>query len=88
MTECKLKLMTTKNMAKMGILGAVAVAYVTGDTSAFLPSFYEVDLSEVAVLLGAFSMGPVAGVIIEAIKILLILLLPVQLLQGRELANS
>ena len=72
MTEYKPKLMTTKNMAKMGILGAVAGLLMLLEIPLpFAPSFYEVDLSEVAVLLGAFSMGPVAGVIIEAIKILI-----------------
>ncbi len=35
------------------------------------PSFYELDFSEVPVLIGAFSLGPIAGVVIEAIKILL-----------------
>lgn len=35
------------------------------------PGFYKIDLSEVPVIVGAFSMGPVAGVIIEFIKILL-----------------
>ena len=39
------------------------------------PSFYEMDFSEVPVLIGAFSMGPVTGVIIEAIKILLNLII-------------
>ena len=33
------------------------------------PSFYEFDFSEVSVLVGTFSMGPVAGVVIEFIKI-------------------
>ncbi len=36
----------------------------------FLPSFYKIDFSELPVILGAFTMGPVAGVIIEAFKIL------------------
>lgn len=35
------------------------------------PPFYEMDFSEVPVLIGAFSMGPATGVIIEAIKILI-----------------
>ena len=35
------------------------------------PGFYKTDLSEVPVIVGAFSMGPVAGVVIEFIKILL-----------------
>ena len=33
------------------------------------PGFYEADLSELPVLIGAFSMGPTAGVIIELVKI-------------------
>jgi len=35
------------------------------------PGFYKIDLSEVPVIVGAFAMGPVAGVVIEFIKILL-----------------
>ncbi len=35
------------------------------------PPFYELDLSEIPVLIGAFSMGPVSGIVIEAVKILL-----------------
>ncbi|MBQ9915018.1 MAG: ECF transporter S component, partial [Clostridia bacterium] len=35
------------------------------------PSFYELDFSEVPVLIGAFALGPMAGATIEAIKILL-----------------
>ena len=35
------------------------------------PSFYELDFSEVPVLIGAFALNPWAGVAIEAIKILL-----------------
>ena len=34
------------------------------------PGFYKIDLSEVPVIVGAFAMGPVAGVVIEFIKIL------------------
>ena len=72
MTRCETKLMTTKNMAKMGILGAVAGLLMLLEIPLpFAPSFYEIDLSEVSVLLGAFAMGPVAGIIIEAIKILI-----------------
>lgn len=39
------------------------------------PSFYEIDFSEVPVLIGTFSMGPVAGIIIEFVKILVKLLI-------------
>ncbi len=39
------------------------------------PAFYEADLSELPVLIGAFSMGPTAGVIIELVKIFVKLVL-------------
>ena len=39
------------------------------------PPFYKLDLSELPVLIGAFSLGPMAGVIIEAVKILVNFLL-------------
>ncbi|MBE6686237.1 MAG: ECF transporter S component [Ruminococcaceae bacterium] len=39
------------------------------------PTFYELDFSELPVLIGAFSMGPLAGVLIELIKVLLNLLI-------------
>jgi riboflavin transporter FmnP len=35
------------------------------------PSFYELDFSEIPVMIGAFYLGPVGGVIIELVKILL-----------------
>ena len=35
------------------------------------PSFYRIDLSEVPVIIGAFALGPVAGIVIEFVKILL-----------------
>lgn len=37
----------------------------------FAPSFYELDFSELPVLIGSFALGPVAGVVIELCKILL-----------------
>ena len=37
----------------------------------FAPTFYKIDFSEVPVLVGAFTMGPVAGALIELVKILL-----------------
>ena len=39
------------------------------------PPFYEIDLSEIPILVGSFIMGPVAGVLMEAVKILLKLLI-------------
>ena len=37
----------------------------------FAPPFYKLDFSELPVLLGSFILGPVAGVLIEVLKILL-----------------
>ena len=37
----------------------------------FAPPFYKIDLSEVPVLVGGFSMGPVAAAMIELVKIML-----------------
>ena len=41
----------------------------------FAPGFYKMDLSELPVLMSAFYLGPVAGVITELLKVLLKLLL-------------
>lgn len=41
----------------------------------FAPVFYKVDLSELPVLFCAFSLGPVAGVVCEALKVIVKLLL-------------
>jgi len=65
-----------KTMAQIGMLGAVSVVLMMFEIPLwFTPGFYKIDLSEVPVLIGTFAMGPVAGVIIELIKIILHLVL-------------
>lgn len=61
------------NLALIAMLGAVATVLMLFEVPLpFLaPPFYELDFSEVPVLIGTFAMGPVAGVTIEGIKILL-----------------
>lgn len=62
-------------MAVCGLMSAIAVILMMFEIPLFFaPSFYEIDLSEIPVMIGAFSLGPVAGVIIELCKILLKLL--------------
>lgn len=39
------------------------------------PSFYELDFSEVPILIGAFALGPAAGVMAEIVKVLLNLII-------------
>lgn len=41
----------------------------------FAPSFYKLDLSEIPVLMCSFYLGPVAGVVTEALKVIIKLLL-------------
>ena len=62
----------TREIVTIGMLGAIAVILMLFEIPLpFAPSFYEIDLSEVPVLIGCFAMGPVAGVLIELIKIIL-----------------
>lgn len=66
------KTFAVKEIAKIGILSAVAALLMLLELPLFfVPGFYKLDFSEVMVLLGAFSMGPVAGIVIEGVKILL-----------------
>ena len=61
-----------KAIVKIGMLAAIAVVLMLFEIPLpFAPSFYEIDFSEVPVLVGTFAMGPFAGALIELIKILL-----------------
>ena len=73
-TQNRSKLRTT---VQIGMLGAVsAVLMLLSFPVPFLvPPFVKMDFSELPVLIGAFAMGPVAGVFIELIKNLLNLVL-------------
>jgi len=71
------KLLTTKNVALMGMFGALAgVLMIFEIPLPFIaPSFYGLDFSEVPILVGTFALGPVAGVIMELLKIMIKLVL-------------
>ena len=60
-----------RTLAQIAMLGAVATVLMLFEFPIpfIAPPFYEMDFSEVPVLVGAFAMGPVAGIAIEAIKI-------------------
>lgn len=61
-----------RTIAQIGMLGAISVILMLFEIPLpFAPSFYEIDFSEVPVLVGCFAMGPAAGAAIELIKILL-----------------
>ena len=66
------KKMTTQMITQIGMLGAIATVLMLFEIPLpFAPSFYEIDFSEVPVLIGCFSMGPLAGALIELVKIIL-----------------
>lgn len=86
----KNKFFTTKNLAIMGMLGALAgVLTLFSFPIVFIaPSFYKLDFAEIPVLVGTFLLGPIAGVVIELLKILVNLLLNSSTTFGvGELAN-
>ena len=71
MTNTKSKF-TVRTLAQIGMLSAIAIVLMLFEIPLpFAPSFYEIDFSEVPVLVGCFAMGPWAGAMIELMKILL-----------------
>lgn len=87
--EKAISLLSIKSLTTMSILGAIAVVLMLFEIPLwFAPPFYELDFSEVPVLIGAFALGPMAGVIIESIKILLNFVITGTITAGiGELAN-
>lgn len=67
----------TRTLVEIGMLGAIATVLMLFEFPLpfIAPPFYEMDLSEVPVLVGAFALGPAAGATIELIKILINLLI-------------
>lgn len=63
----------TRYITICGMLGALAmILHIFDFPVVFLaPGFYKLDFSEIPVMIGAFYLGPVGGVIIELVKILL-----------------
>lgn len=78
-----------KKIAQIGMLSAIAVVLMLFEIPMpFAPGFYKMDLSEVPVLIGCFALGPVAGITIELVKILLNFLIDGSVTAGvGELAN-
>ena len=70
-------LLSIKNVVLMGMFGALSAVLMLFDFPIpfIAPSFYTLDLSEIPVLIGTFSLGPVAGAGIELVKILVKLVL-------------
>ena len=70
------KVSSARRAAYIGIFSAVAAVLMYIEIPLFFaPSFYQMDLSEVPVFICSFSLGPVAGVVCELVKIILKLFL-------------
>ena len=67
----------TRKLIEIGMLGAIATVLMLFEFPIpfIAPPFYELDFSEVPVLVGAFALGPMAGASIELVKILINLLI-------------
>jgi riboflavin transporter FmnP len=61
-----------RKMVIVAMLGAVSMILMWFEIPLwFAPPFYKMDLSEVPVMIGTFALGPVSGVFIELIKVVL-----------------
>lgn len=72
----KVQGMNTRKTCVLGLFSALAVVLMIFEIPFPLaPAFYKLDFSELPVLIAAFAYGPVAGVLVEFIKIILKLLI-------------
>lgn len=72
----KVKLLSARGITVISLFSALSIILMLFEIPLwFAPNFYKIDFSEVPVLIGAFALGPIAGVLIELIKILLNLLI-------------
>ncbi len=79
----------TRWLVTVAMLSGIAVVLMLLDFPVpFLPPFYKIDFSELPVLIGTFCLGPLAGIVIELLKVLLNLLINGTVTMGiGELAN-
>lgn len=69
------KIFSTRNIVSCAMLSACAIILTYLEFPTFIaPSFYRFNISDLPALIGGFAMGPVAGVIIEFIKSLAMLI--------------
>lgn len=80
---------TTKNMVKISVLGVISVVLMIFDISSwFAPPFLKLDIADLPSLIGAFAMGPMAGVLVQLLKNILNILVEGSITGGvGELSN-
>ena len=70
------KVLSVRNLVLIAMFSALAAVLETIQVAVpFAPPFYKLDFSELPVLICGFAFGPVAGVLAEAVKILIKLIL-------------
>lgn len=68
----KEKILNTRKIAMIGVFSAIAMILMLFEFPLpFAPPFYEIDFSELPIMVGTFAFGPIAGVMMEFCKILL-----------------
>ncbi len=66
------RILSTKTIVVIGMFSAISTVLMIFDFPVvFAPSFYKFDLSELPALVAGFAFGPVAGVMVEFVKIVL-----------------
>lgn len=71
-----MKKRTLSTLIKVSILAAMAFILMFFEFPLpIFPSFLKIDFSDIPALLGAFAMGPIAGIVIELLKNLLYLVI-------------
>lgn len=64
--------MKVRNVVQIGMLSAIAIILMQFEVPLpFAPPFYKIDFSEIPVLVGCFVMGPLAGAVVELLKVIL-----------------
>ncbi|MBM7615416.1 ECF transporter S component [Alkaliphilus hydrothermalis] len=82
------KTMSTKTMVKVSILSVMAFILMLMEFPIpIFPGFLKVDFSDVPALIGGFALGPVAGALIQLVKVLLFFITKTETGGIGELAN-
>ena len=64
-----------QKITRIAMLAAISALLMYFDFPLwFAPNFYKLDFSELPVLIGAFALGPVSGIVIEAVKVFIVFL--------------
>jgi riboflavin transporter FmnP len=70
------RILSAKMIAMVGMFSAISgILYCIDFALPIAPSFYRIDFSELPALIAGFAFGPVAGVLVEFIKVIIKLLL-------------